>query len=135
MTITHDALDFTAQVPTSLGPQLTLTPPSDMGPNSANGISGRTPIPRLGFFCPFFADNCMKMKEFGPGVRVLDLRSANASDHLCFTFEGREIRNSQNIDYRYQSSLTNACSLVHSGGRARDSDWSGIITASFSIPI
>ena len=31
------------------------------------------PIPKLGLFCQFFAENCMKMKEFGPrggeGVR------------------------------------------------------------------
>ena len=27
---------------------------------------GGAPIPKLGLFCNFFAENCMKMKEFGP---------------------------------------------------------------------
>ena len=27
---------------------------------------GGAPIPKLGLFCKFFAENCMKMKEFGP---------------------------------------------------------------------
>ena len=27
---------------------------------------GGVPIPKLGLFCKFFAENCMKMKEFGP---------------------------------------------------------------------
>ena len=27
---------------------------------------GGAPIPKLGLFCQFFAENCMKMKEFGP---------------------------------------------------------------------
>ena len=43
---------------------------------------GGAPIPKLGLFCQFFAENCMKMKEFGPpgGARVPGappLRSAN----------------------------------------------------------
>ena len=29
---------------------------------------GGAPIPKLGLFCKFFAENCMKMKEFGPPV-------------------------------------------------------------------
>ena len=28
---------------------------------------GGAPIPELGLFCQFFAENCMKMKEFGSG--------------------------------------------------------------------
>ena len=33
---------------------------------------GGAPIPKLGLFCKCFAENCMKMKEFGPkgGGRV-----------------------------------------------------------------
>ena len=27
---------------------------------------GWAPIPKVGVFCNFFAENCMKMKEFGP---------------------------------------------------------------------
>ena len=27
---------------------------------------GGAPIPKLGLFCKFFAENCMEMKEFGP---------------------------------------------------------------------
>ena len=27
---------------------------------------GGAPTPKLGLFCNFFAENCMKMKEFGP---------------------------------------------------------------------
>ena len=41
---------------------------------------GGAPIPKLGLFCQFFAENCMKMKEFGPGGRASlapPLRSAN----------------------------------------------------------
>ena len=34
-------------------------------------LQGGAPTPRLGLFCKFFAENCMKMKEFGPrGARV-----------------------------------------------------------------
>ena len=32
---------------------------------------GGAPIPKLGFFYKFFAENCMKMKEFGPGSASL----------------------------------------------------------------
>ena len=28
---------------------------------------GGAPIPKLGLFCNFIAENCMKMKEFGRG--------------------------------------------------------------------
>ena len=28
---------------------------------------GGVPTPKLGLFSNFFAENCMKMKEFGPG--------------------------------------------------------------------
>ena len=42
---------------------------------------GGVPTPKLGLFCNFFAENCMKMKEFGPprGARVpgAPLRSVN----------------------------------------------------------
>ena len=41
---------------------------------------GGAPTPKLGLFCKFFAENCMKMKEFRPpGGRVpgAPLRSAN----------------------------------------------------------
>ena len=30
---------------------------------------GGAPIPKLGLFCKFFAENWMKMKEFGSGTR------------------------------------------------------------------
>ena len=46
---------------------------------------GGAPTPKLGLFCKFFAENCMKMKEFGPRgeARPAPLRSANgySRDH------------------------------------------------------
>ena len=50
---------------------------------------GGAPIPKLGLFCQLFAENCMKMKEFGPLGRgaflALPLRSANGALYISPT--------------------------------------------------
>ena len=49
---------------------------------------GGAPNPKLGLFCKFLAENCMKMKEFGPRERIsgAPLRSANVSRSRSWTF-------------------------------------------------
>ena len=51
-------------------------------------LEGGAPIPKLGLFCNFFAENCMKMKEFGPpGVSLSPLRSANGGYQNMYSWQ------------------------------------------------
>ena len=56
---------------------------------------GGAPTPKSAIIFQFFAENCMKMKEFGPrGGRASlapPLRSANVSDHNSFSSPNTEI--------------------------------------------
>ena len=48
---------------------------------------GGAPTPKLGLFCNFFGENCMKLKEFEPlgGVPGTPLRCANV---LHISYQG-----------------------------------------------